>query len=39
MTTISQQTKAELFRDLHNTPPLLVLPNAWDAASAKWKKR
>jgi 2-methylisocitrate lyase-like PEP mutase family enzyme len=35
MTTISQQTKAALFRDLHHAPPILVLPNAWDAASAK----
>jgi 2-methylisocitrate lyase-like PEP mutase family enzyme len=35
MTTISQQTKAALFRDLHRAPLILVLPNAWDAASAK----
>ena len=28
-------TKAELFRSLHRAPPLLVLPNAWDVASAK----
>jgi 2-methylisocitrate lyase-like PEP mutase family enzyme len=35
MTTISQQTKAALFRDLHHAPPILILPNAWDAASAK----
>ena len=27
--------KAELFRSLHRAPPLLVLPNAWDVASAK----
>jgi len=23
--------KAELFRSLHRGPPLLLLPNAWDA--------
>jgi 2-methylisocitrate lyase-like PEP mutase family enzyme len=27
--------KAELLRALHKTPPMLVLPNAWDAASAR----
>lgn len=27
--------KAELFRDLHHGPPILVLPNAWDAVSAR----
>ncbi|HEX6761516.1 MAG TPA: isocitrate lyase/phosphoenolpyruvate mutase family protein [Gaiellaceae bacterium] len=27
--------KAALFRDLHAAPPLLVLPNAWDVASAR----
>jgi 2-methylisocitrate lyase-like PEP mutase family enzyme len=27
--------KAELFRAMHQGPPLLVLPNAWDAASAR----
>ena len=26
---------AEIFRALHHTPPILVLPNAWDAASAR----
>src|SRR3954451_3801101 len=26
---------AERLRDLHRTPPILVLPNAWDAASAR----
>lgn len=35
MDTPSQKTKAEIFRDLHHAPPILVLPNAWDAASAK----
>ena len=29
-----QAAKAEKFRDLHKGPKLLVLPNAWDAASA-----
>jgi len=28
-------TRAEQFRLLHRVPPLLVLPNAWDVASAK----
>lgn len=27
--------KAELFRSLHQPPPILVLPNAWDAATAR----
>jgi 2-methylisocitrate lyase-like PEP mutase family enzyme len=27
--------KAELLRSLHHTPPILVLPNAWDAATAR----
>ena len=26
---------AEQLRALHQTPPILVLPNAWDAASAR----
>ncbi len=30
-----QSAKAELLRRLHVEPPLLVLPNAWDVASAK----
>lgn len=30
-----QRKKAERFRDLHHGPRILVLPNAWDAASAK----
>ena len=29
-----QRTKAEAFRKLHNGPSILMLPNAWDAASA-----
>ena len=31
----SQKSKAELLRRLHAGPELLVLPNAWDAASAR----
>ena len=27
--------KAQRFRELHQGPPILVLPNAWDAASAR----
>ncbi|HKV97892.1 MAG TPA: isocitrate lyase/phosphoenolpyruvate mutase family protein [Gammaproteobacteria bacterium] len=30
----TQKRRAELLRSLHRTPPILVLPNAWDAASA-----
>jgi 2-methylisocitrate lyase-like PEP mutase family enzyme len=29
-----QRAKAERLRELHRAPPILVLPNAWDAASA-----
>src|SRR3954469_5720564 len=32
---MDQQEKADLFRRLHYEPPILVLPNAWDVASAK----
>lgn len=32
---MEQQERAELFRRLHLGPPILVLPNAWDVASAK----
>ncbi len=31
----TQQAKAEHFRRLHQAPPILVLPNAWDAGSAR----
>lgn len=31
---MSRTAKAELFRKLHEGPEVLVLPNAWDAASA-----
>lgn len=34
MTSLSQKAKAIQFRHLHYGPPILVLPNAWDAASA-----
>jgi 2-methylisocitrate lyase-like PEP mutase family enzyme len=30
----AQRAKAELLRALHRAPPVLVLPNAWDVASA-----
>nr|MDQ3823475.1 isocitrate lyase/phosphoenolpyruvate mutase family protein [Actinomycetota bacterium] len=30
----AQRAKAERLRELHRGPPILVLPNAWDAASA-----
>ena len=32
---MDQKQKAEAFRSLHHAPELLVLPNAWDAVSAK----
>ncbi len=32
---MDQQAKADLFRRLHFEPQILVLPNAWDVASAK----
>ncbi|MGH3004158.1 MAG: isocitrate lyase/PEP mutase family protein [Gaiellaceae bacterium] len=32
---MTQQERADLFRRMHLEPPLLVLPNAWDVASAK----
>ena len=32
---MDQSAKADAFRQLHLTPPILVLPNAWDVASAK----
>src|SRR5580700_4259829 len=31
----AQKQKAELFRRLHHGPEILVLPNAWDCASAR----
>ena len=35
MNTHIQKEKATQFRGFHQGPPLLVLPNAWDAASAR----
>lgn len=35
MPLTTQSTKAELFRSLHRGPKILVLPNAWDVASAR----
>jgi 2-methylisocitrate lyase-like PEP mutase family enzyme len=32
---MDQSAKADTFRRLHLEPPILVLPNAWDVASAK----
>ncbi|MGH2497539.1 MAG: isocitrate lyase/PEP mutase family protein [Ktedonobacteraceae bacterium] len=34
MALITQKEKANQFRQLHSAPDMLVLPNAWDAASA-----
>jgi len=31
----NQTAKANLFRDLHRGPGTLLLPNAWDVASAR----
>jgi 2-methylisocitrate lyase-like PEP mutase family enzyme len=31
----TQNEKAELFRSLHRGPEILILPNAWDCASAR----
>ena len=35
MITPGQKEKAIQFRQFHTLPPILVLPNAWDAASAR----
>ncbi len=35
MDTQAQGRKAELLRKLHSGPRMLVLPNAWDVASAR----
>jgi 2-methylisocitrate lyase-like PEP mutase family enzyme len=32
---MDQQAKAAAFRQMHREPPILVLPNAWDVASAR----
>ncbi|MDQ1388958.1 MAG: hypothetical protein QOF56_2412 [Acidobacteriaceae bacterium] len=33
--TIALKLNADAFRDMHHAPPLLVLPNAWDAVTAR----
>src|ERR1700723_4063965 len=33
--TIALSAKADAFRNMHHAPPLLVLPNAWDAVTAR----
>src|SRR5205085_1277171 len=33
--TLAQQRKAKSFRELHYGQDMLILPNAWDVASAK----
>src|SRR5690349_249420 len=35
MSSRTQKEKAAQFRGFHQGPPLLVLPNIWDAASAR----
>jgi 2-methylisocitrate lyase-like PEP mutase family enzyme len=35
MTLQEQRTKAEAFRAMHRGPNILILPNAWDVASAR----
>ena len=35
MTQPTQQDKAQRFRELHHARDILILPNAWDVASAK----
>src|SRR5438874_9625105 len=35
MKSVGQNEKAAEFRRLHGGSPMLVLPNAWDAASAR----
>jgi len=32
---MQQRERAEVFREMHHSQPILVLPNAWDVASAK----
>src|ERR1700675_2061881 len=33
--TITLNSKADAFRTMHHAPPLLILPNAWDAVTAR----
>jgi 2-methylisocitrate lyase-like PEP mutase family enzyme len=35
MSAFEQRQLAEKFRAMHGAPPILLLPNAWDAASAR----
>src|ERR1041385_8063667 len=35
MSDTTQQARAERFRELHQAPPILILTNAWDVASAR----
>jgi 2-methylisocitrate lyase-like PEP mutase family enzyme len=35
MTVVEQAREAERFRAMHRGPSLLLLPNAWDALSAR----
>src|SRR6266705_2933363 len=35
MTSSAQKDRAIQFREMHDGPSILVLPNAWDAASAR----
>jgi 2-methylisocitrate lyase-like PEP mutase family enzyme len=35
MTSSTQKSKAVQFREMHHAPSILVLPNAWDVASAR----
>jgi 2-methylisocitrate lyase-like PEP mutase family enzyme len=33
--TIALSAKADAFRKMHSAPPILILPNAWDAVTAR----
>jgi 2-methylisocitrate lyase-like PEP mutase family enzyme len=33
--TIARKAKADAFRNMHHGPPILILPNAWDAVTAR----
>jgi len=33
--TITLNAKADAFRNMHHAPPMLILPNAWDAVTAR----
>ena len=33
--TIALSAKADVFRKMHSAPPILILPNAWDAVTAR----